>query len=267
MSVHALFVPRMSIMHQLDPRTKVILWFGIAAPAILTKSILLSLAMFLLIVILAVVGKVSSIYLRNIARTILPVFTPIFLIQSLFYPGGKTPVLVILPWLFFRQEGIVFAAILLTRLLAIFGGAYLLTLTTYPGDLMASMQKMGLPLRVAYPLFSAIQIVPVIESRLQTVKEAQMSRGLRLQKVSPVRKLRNFVPLLTPLLLGAIEEAYRRSIALEARGFSSKTKKTFLRELRVRPLDIGFLAASVMVIASLSIVVLSFTPKPNPWGL
>jgi energy-coupling factor transport system permease protein len=266
-SVQALFVPRTSIMHRLDPRTKVALWIGIAAPAILTNSILLSLAMFLLIVVLAGVGRVSSIYLRNIARTILPVFTPIFLIQSLFYPGGRTPVFVILPWLYFRQEGIVFASILLTRLLAIFGGAYLLTLTTYPGDLMASMQKMGLPLKVAYPLFSAIQIVPVIESRLQTVKEAQMSRGLRLENVNLIRKLRNFIPLLTPLLLGAIEEAYRRSIALEARGFSSKAKKTFLREPRVRPLDIGFLAATLIVIASLSVVVLSFAPKPNPWSL
>jgi energy-coupling factor transport system permease protein len=266
-SVHALFVPRTSLMHLLDPRTKVVLWLGLAAPAILTNSILVSLTMFLLIVILAIVGRVSSIYLRNIARTILPVFTPIFLIQSLFYPGGKTPVFVILPWLYFRQEGIVFVGILLTRLLAIFGGAYLLTLTTYPSDLMTSMQKMGLPLRVAYPLFSAIQIVPVIESRLQTVKEAQMSRGLKLQNVSLIRKLRNFVPLLTPLLLGAIEEAYRRSIALEARGFSSKTRKTFLRDLRVRPLDIGFLAGSLIVIVTLSIVVLSFVPKPNPWGL
>jgi len=266
-SVHALFLPRPSVIHRLDPRTKVVLWFGIALPAILTNSILLSLTMFLLIVILAGVGQVASVYLRNIARTILPVFAPIFLIQSLFYPGGKTPVFVILPWLYFRQEGIVFASILLTRLLAIFGGAYLLTLITYPGDLMASMQKMGLPLRVAYPLFSALQIVPVIESRLQTVKEAQMSRGLRLQNVSLIQKLRNFIPLLTPLLLGAIEEAYRRSIALEARGFSSKAKKTFLKELRVSRLDIGFLVATLIVIVFLSTVVLLFAPKPNPWSL
>jgi energy-coupling factor transport system permease protein len=126
---------------------------------------------------------------------------------------------------------------------------------------------MGLPLRVAYPLFSALQIVPVIESRLQTVKEAQMSRGLRLQNVSLIQKLRNFIPLLTPLLLGAIEEAYRRSIALEARGFSSKTKKTFLRELRVRKLDIGFLIATVAVIVFLSAVMLLLAPRPNPWSL
>jgi energy-coupling factor transport system permease protein len=94
-----------------------------------------------------------------------------------------------------------------------------------------------------------------------------MSRGLRLENVNLIRKLRNFIPLLTPLLLGAIEEAYRRSIALEARGFSSKTKKTFLREPRVRRLDIGFLAASLVVIASLCVVVLSLAPKPNPWSL
>jgi energy-coupling factor transport system permease protein len=223
--------------------------------------------MFALTVLLAVLGRVSRPYLGNVAKIMLPVFVPVFLIQGLFYPGGKTPVLVILPWLYFRQEGIVFAATLLTRLLAIFGGAYLLNLTTHPSDLMASMQKTGLPLRITYPLFSAFQIVPVLESRFQTVKEAQMSRGLRLQNIGLLQRLRNFVPLLTPILLGSIEEAYRRSIALEARGFSSKMKKTFLRDPKIRTTDIALLALVVLIIIALNLLLWSIVPRPNSWNL
>jgi len=167
-SVRLSFVPRSSPIHTLDPRTKLILWVTVAVPAIVSNSVLVCLAVFSLTVILSAVGKVALPYVKNLAKIIIPVFIPIFLIQGLFNPTGKTPVLFIASWLYFKREGLVFAAVLLARLLAIFGGGYLLTLTTRPGDLMASMQKIGLPLKIAYPLFSAFQIVPMIDSRLQS---------------------------------------------------------------------------------------------------
>jgi energy-coupling factor transport system permease protein len=266
-SFKTLFMPRRSLIHNLDPRTKLLIWGTTGIPALIANSILISLAMFALTVALAVLGRVSSPYVKNIAKILLPVFVPIFLIQGLFYPAGKTPVLVLLPWLYFRREGIVFAATLLTRLLAIFGGAYLLNLTTHPSDLMVSMQKTGLPLRITYPLFSALQIVPVLESRFQTVKEAQMSRGLPLQNIGILQRFRSFVPLLTPILLGSIEEAYRRSIALEARGFSSKVKKTFLRDPRLRTADVALLALVLVMTLTLNLFLWFGVPRPNPWNL
>ena len=267
MSIRLSFIPRSSLIHRLDPRTKAMLWIAVAAPTLFTNSILLCLAMFSLTVVLAIAGRVGSVYVKSLARIVVPVFIPIYLIQGLFNPSGKTPVLYILDWLYFRREGLVFASILLTRLLAIFGGAYLLTLTTHPGDLMASMQKLGLPLKIAYALFSSLQIVPMIQSRLQSVKEAQTSRGLELEKIGIVKKLKGYIPLVTPLLMGAIMEAYRRAIALEARGFSSKVKKTFLRDVRIRTPDLVFIAITVLTVIVLSLVVVAVVPQPNPWSL
>ena len=223
--------------------------------------------MFSVTVVLSLLAKVSSVYVKNLAKMIVPVFIPIFLIQGLFNPAGKTPVLFILPWLYFKREGLVFAAVLLARLLAIFGGGYLLTLTTHPGDLMASMQKLGLPLRIAYPLFSTFQIVPTMDSRLQSVKQAQMSRGLKLENVNIPQRLKAYVPLITPLLMGAIEEAYRRSIALEARGFSSKAKKTYLREVKLRTFDYCFAVLIIVVVVFLSSAIVLAVPPHGPWGL
>lgn len=267
MSIRVSFAPRSSIVHRLDPRTKIFVWVAVALPALATNSIRVCLAMFSITVVLSLAAKVSSRYVKNLTKVIVPVFIPIFLIQGLFNPVGKTPVLFILPWLSFKREGLVFAAVLLARLLAVFGGGYLLTLTTHPGDLMASMQKLGLPLRIAYPLFSTFQIVPTIESRLQSVKQAQMSRGLKLENISVLQRLRAYVPLITPVLMGAIEEAYRRSIALEARGFSSKTKKTYLREVRLRRFDYCFAAVTVLVVIFLSSAMMTMVPRVGPWGL
>jgi energy-coupling factor transport system permease protein len=266
-SIRISFAPRSSTVHRLDPRTKIFVWVAVAVPALATNSIRVCLAMFSITVVLSLAGKVSSRYVKNLTKVIVPVFIPIFLIQGLFNPVGKTPVLFILPWLSFKREGLVFAAVLLARLLAVFGGGYLLILTTHPGDLMASMQKLGLPLRIAYPLFSTFQIVPTIESRLQSVKQAQMSRGLKLENISVLQRLRAYVPLITPVLMGAIEEAYRRSIALEARGFSSKTKKTYLREVRLRRFDYCFAAVTVLVVIFLSSAIMTVVPRVGPWGV
>ena len=233
----------------------------------MSNRILVSFAMFLLTVAIALIARVAKVYVSNLMKVILPVFVPVILIQGLFNPVGKTAVIYLLPWLSFKREGLVFAAILLSRLLAIFGGAYLLNLTTRPSDLMASMQKMGIPLKIAYPLFSALQIVPVIQMRLQMVKEAQMARGLKLQRVSIIKRLRNFIPLLTPLLLGAIEEAYRRSIALEARGFSSKIRKTFLTDTRFHAADAFFIIGIATSTLILSFWLTSLIPQPNLWSL
>ena len=267
MSIRLTFVQRSSPIHQLDPRTKLVLWITIGVPAVVSNSILVCLAVFCVTVILSAVGRVASVYAKNLVRISLPVFIPILLIQGLFNPAGKTPVLFILPWVYFKREGLVFAAVLLTRLLAIFGGGYLLTLTTRPGDLMVSMQKLGLPLKIAYPLFSAFQIVPTIDSRLQAVKQSQTSRGLQLEGIGIIQRLKTYVPLITPLLMGAIEEAYRRSIALEARGFSSRVEKTYLRDVTFHVADLAFIAVTVLSVVTFSLMIMAVLPQPNPWSL
>jgi energy-coupling factor transporter transmembrane protein EcfT len=67
--------------------------------------------------------------------------------------------------------------------------------------------------------------------------------------------------------MGAIEEAYRRSIALEARGFSSKTKKTYLRDVELHRFDYYFAAFTVLAVIFLSSAIVILVPQHGPWGL
>ena len=193
MSIRVSFAPRSSTVHRLDPRTKIFVWVAVALPALATNSILVCLAMFSITVVLSLAAKVSSRYVKNLTKVIVPVFIPIFLIQGLFNPVGKTPVLFILPWLSFKREGLVFAAVLLARLLAVFGGGYLLTLTTHPGDLMASMQKLGLPLKNSVPAIldfsnsSDDRVKAAVRETSSNVQRAQTREHQRAAKTESVR--------------------------------------------------------------------------------
>jgi energy-coupling factor transport system permease protein len=62
------------------------------------------------------------------------------------------------------------------------------------------------------------------------VLQAQRCRGLELARGGLVRRLRRFVPILVPVLIGALRRADRMAMALELRGFNSgRPRTTYLR--------------------------------------
>ena len=252
MSLAMAYVPRDSLIHKLDPRTKTLIVVFSIIPPVVYNFPLISFFVFAVSFMFAVVGKVAREYIRNLLLTAGWILIILFLIQSLFNPVGKTVLLEIAPGIAFKKEGVNLAIIIIARILAIFGSMYILTLTTHPTDLMVSIAKLGVPYKFVYATLSTLNIVPMLNARIQTIKEAQMSRGLKVEG-NPLVRIKAFIPLITPLLLGSIIEAQERALALEARGFSAPVKKTFLRELKIEIRDKIVMVIYVMFIAFLLI--------------
>lgn len=242
------YTPKDSIVHRLDPRTKAFIVVLSLIPPIVYNYPIISFFVFLASLFFAVLGKVARLYIKNLMFTAGWILVILFVVQSFFNPAGKTILFQITPWLAFKKEGANLAMMYITRILAIFGVMYILTLTTHPTDLMVSIVQLGIPYKFVYATLSTFNIVPMLEARIQTIREAQMSRGLRVTGNVLVR-LKSFVPLITPLLLGSIIEAQERALALEARGFSAPVKKTFLRELKIRRRDIITMGLYIVFIA------------------
>jgi energy-coupling factor transport system permease protein len=154
-----------------------------------------------------------------------------FVIQGLFWTGG-TPVVSLGP-LSLKAEGLVFATTISGRLLAIMGSFLLFSLGTPPDDLMISLEERGIPNSITYIILSTIQLVPGLQVRADKIRDAQRARGLETSG-SVIQRLRSLQPLVEPLVLGSIIDVDERAIALEARGFSSATKKTFFRSVEDR---------------------------------
>jgi len=94
--------------------------------------------------------------------------------------------------------------------------------------------------------------VPTMAVDAQTVVDAQRSRGLELDKGNLLKRVRNYIPILIPLLLIAIRRSLELAEALEARGFPGKEGRTSLFLLRFRPVDY------LLIGISLGGIVLSF---------
>jgi energy-coupling factor transport system permease protein len=222
------FVPIDSVLHRLNPLTKLTFAFAMIIPAFLSDRVL---APFLAIPILIAVfiGRVHRQYLNLFFKLILPTTLFMFVMQSLFLPDGETFLFRI--WIFdVSKETVQSAFFTVSRIFIMVSSFAILLLTTHPSELMSDLTRRGLPGQFAYVIISTLQILPQMQAKAQTIIAAQRSRGLDTQSTF-FKRVGSVVPLVGPLVFGSLVEVEERAIAIEARGFTSKKTKTSFYEI------------------------------------
>jgi energy-coupling factor transport system permease protein len=125
---------------------------------------------------------------------------------------------------------ILFAAIISLRLLVILSCFYVMMFSTHPAYLVSTFERIGLSPRIAYLMLSTMQTIGELQGRAQTIMEVQKCRGVEVEG-SLATRARAFLPLLGPLIIGAVLNLESRALALELRGFSSTKSRTNLHEI------------------------------------
>ncbi len=159
-------------------------------------------------------------------------------------------------------SGVLSALALTVRFLVLLTTFSLFFMTTSPDDLGLALDRIGIvrwlsrrwlgfPNALSFTFTTAVRLVPTLAVDAQTVIDAQRSRGLELDKGNILRRIRNYVPILIPLLLVAIRRSLELAEALEARGFPGREDRTSLYELRFKLWDY------LLALASLSVLVTS----------
>jgi len=222
------FVPIQSPLHRLNPLTKLTFVFAIILPAFLSLP---WLAPVLAIpVILAVfVGRVQKQYIGLLLKLILPTILFMFVMQSVFLPGGETIIFKVGRF-DVALETMQKAFLTVSRIFVMISSFALLLLTTHPSELMSDLTQRGLPPQFAYVIISTLQILPQMQAKAQTIIAAQRSRGLDTES-SFFKRVGAVVPLVGPLVFGSLVEVEERAIAIESRGFTSTREKTSLHDV------------------------------------
>lgn len=230
------YVPRRSFLHRLNPLTKLALAFALILVAFISPYYWTAVVCAVLVILpLAVIGGVYREYLGTALRLVVPSVGFIFIMQSLFVPGGET-VLFRFWVLRVTVESVQQAFLTAARIFNMISAFILLLLTTHPSELMTDLTQRGMPGNIAYVIISTLQILPQMQAKARTIIAAQRSRGLETEGTL-IRRVRALVPLVGPLVFGSLVEVEERAIAIEARGFTSPLKKTSLHEVADTPLD------------------------------
>jgi len=225
----------------LDPRAKFLLVIAVLIPALLFASVWVMVILLLSQLPLLFIGRVAR-------RWALSLRAGVFLSGLIFAVNFFT--------------GSVFSAIALTlRFLVLLTAFSLFFMTTSPDDLGLALDRigavrwlsrkwLGYPNALSFTFTTAVRLVPTLAVDAQTVVDAQRSRGLELDRGNLLRRIRNYIPILIPLLLIAIRRSLELAEALESRGFPGKEGRSSLFQLKLKRGDYAIIGISVGAIAA-----------------
>jgi energy-coupling factor transport system permease protein len=224
------YIDRDSLVHNLNPLTKLTAAFTFIILAFFGPGYWLPTGLILLAIIpSSFAAKVGKEFSQAAASLLLPVAWFLFVMQSFFYPEGQT-VLLEVWFLDVTSEGIRAGYLIVSRIMAMVSSFLLLLLTTHPSTLMGDLTNRGLPGAFAYVITSTLQIIPQMRLKANKIIEAQSSRGLETTGTLLAR-IKALVPLVRPLVFGSLVDVEERTIAIEARAFTSPTEKVPLIEI------------------------------------
>ncbi|MEW6084422.1 MAG: energy-coupling factor transporter transmembrane component T [Chloroflexota bacterium] len=224
------FVKRDSVLHRLNPLTKLTLVFGLVLIAFFSPNYWTPQLLFLCAILpLSFLGGIQQSFLRAFIRLILPASGFLFLMQAFFHPVGEKVVFQ-LWFLDVTSESLSFAFRNATRIAVMVSSFTLFLLTTHPSELMSDLTRRGLPGQFSYVIISTLQILPQMQAKAQTIIAAQRARGLDTESTF-FKRAGSLFPLVGPLVFGSLVEVEERAIAIEARGFTSTHVKTSLHDI------------------------------------
>ena len=230
------FKQKDTFMHQLDPRTTFFMAISFSIIGMLFLDIiplLLVLGVMLPFVFLARSGKQWSKSLRGLA-----ILVGFILIINTFFLTFS------------------FAVSTALRLVVLMTAFSLFFLTVHPDDFALALIKLHIPYEFAFAFSMAVRYVPTIATETETIRDAQMSRGLELERGNLLQKVRNYIPILIPIIVSSIRRALQVAESLESRAFGSTATRTSLYELKLRRRDYAMISLTFFLLIATLFVAL-----------
>jgi len=253
--VGASYIPKKSFLHHLDARVKLAILF-----VILTLALTFSHPVYILVLLAVVILAWASAglpfdFLKTLVKYFTGIAVLIFAIQVLFYPG-ETPLLKIsapIATIGFSgtisQEGVLFGAAMVLRLVVIMAAAPLLIMTTPLSELILALVKIRIPYRFAFILTTAMSLLPSLQNRAFLIQQAQLCRGVGdFENRNLLVKLKASASLLVPLILGSFRDSQVLDVAISSRAFGAPTPRTYLLETHLRTIDVALLFFSALAL-------------------
>ena len=238
------YVPGTTLLHRLNPVTKLAIATAIIVATFLATTYGMLFALLALTLCLGayagVVGKLGSLL-----KLLVPLALITVLLQTAFVRGGD-PVL-----LWMTTDGLVTGSKAGLRLVGVALPLILMLTVTKLNDLSnACMEVLHIPYRYAFTFTTALRFVPVFSQEMNAIMEAQTARGVEYDTKNPVRRMQLMLPLCVPLLVSSVGKTDATALAAEQRGFYLRTRESSYKRYPLGGRDVAVLVACVALIVA-----------------
>ncbi|OYT47078.1 hypothetical protein B6U79_04675 [Candidatus Bathyarchaeota archaeon ex4484_231] len=227
-----------SPVHTMDPRAKFIYVCALFSVAVMFNQLIPLLILFVIQIPFVVLAGVQKEWLRSMkgsAMFAVIIFTMNLL--SLYFYGSYGS----LPAIVERSLAMTVRFLVLIESFSVF------FLTTSPDLLGLALEQSHVPYELCFAFTTAVRFVPVLAEEAQTIMDAQKARGLELEGGNFIKKIRNYIPILIPLIVNAIRRSLELAETMESRAWGATKNRTNLYVLKIGGKDIYLILVSAVI--------------------
>ena len=260
------YFPGFSILHKLDPRTKIISSIIYIVAIFVIKNVIGYALLILSALTLVFISKIS---LKVIIKGIKPVIIVLIftMILNLFWTVGEGEPLV--QWWIIKIyiDGIYRAIFMSLRVLVLIVATSLfLTYTTSPRmltdaieSLLSPLKKIHVPIHdFAMMMTIALRFIPTLIEETDKIMNAQKSRGADFSTGGLIKRAKALIPVLIPLLVSSFKRADELAIAMECRCYRGGKGRTKFVKLTMKLSDYVFMSLIILFLAA--VIAINYLP-------
>ncbi|MBR5246968.1 MAG: energy-coupling factor transporter transmembrane protein EcfT [Clostridia bacterium] len=255
------YFPMGSVIHRLDPRTKLLFTIVFIVTVFLANNFI---SLFFCLLFSIVIIGLSKIPVKTVIKGLKPILLIIIITSILQIAYVDSGIVLVDVWkIKITSGGILTAVFMALRISLLIVMSTMLTYTTSPTSLTNGLDRMFAPLKkigidfhtVTMIMTIALRFIPTLIEEVDKIMSAQKSRGASFDQGNLMKRAKALIPLFIPLLFNSIRRAYELANAMTCRCYNGGVGKTTMNALKFSSRDY----MSILVMAGLigGIVVLN----------
>jgi len=250
-------VERDSFFTRLDFRPKLLMIAVISSVAFVWESPITLAALALILIATCLLVGVRAGYVKTVVTAMIP-FYVLLLITHGFWNIDQVKMLTgreeLTPlftfpanwWLIgggsMSVEGFLYGWAVIFKTLTLVMVIPLGVFTTEVNNMIVGLVRARVPYKVVFIFSSTLRFFPLLFEEIQTIIEAQRLRGLAIEKMGPVKRVRVYGKVAVPLILGAMVKSQQLEVVLQSKAFTGSSERTYLYESVLQKADYAVIA-------------------------
>lgn len=263
------YYPVDSVLHRLDPRTKIVLMIAYITMIFFVKTFI---GFGIVLVFLAAAILLSRVPVGKVLKSLKTImFLVLFtVIMSLLFYAGKEEDL-IWRWGIIKvyRAGLINAGLMALRLIFLVVGPTLLTFTTTPVALTDGLESLLKPLTyIKFPVHElamimsiALRLIPTLVEETDKIQSAQKARCADFDSGNVFKRAKAMIPVLIPLFVSSFRRADELADAMDSRCYRGAKGRTRMKKLKFHIRDL----IAVLFLAVFFFAVLWLRYNFFPW--
>lgn len=263
------YYPVDSVLHRLDPRTKIVLMIAYITMIFFVKTFIGFGIVFVFLTASILLSRVPVGKVLKSLKTIM--FLVLFtVIMSLLFYAGKEEDL-IWRWGIIKvyRAGLINAGLMALRLMFLVVGPTLLTFTTTPVALTDGLESLLKPLTyIKFPVHElamimsiALRLIPTLVEETDKIQSAQKARCADFDSGNVFKRAKAMIPVLIPLFVSSFRRADELADAMDSRCYRGAKGRTRMKKLKFHIRDL----IAVLFLAVFFFAVLWLRYNFFPW--